>query len=63
MCEKLLKEETINATFDGEVFYGSDYFTVFFSGESDRPHEVREALIAEIDRLITEGINERTSRG
>ncbi len=59
MCEKLLNEETINSTFDGEVFYGSDYFTVFFSGESDRPHEVREALIAEIDRLITEGIREK----
>lgn len=59
MCERLLKEETINSTFDGEVFYGSGYFTVYFSGESDRPREVRDALFEEIDRLINEGIREK----
>ncbi|MCR5599583.1 MAG: insulinase family protein [Ruminococcus sp.] len=59
MCEKLLKDGVINSTFGGEVFYGSGYFTLIFSGESDFPELVREALFNEIDRLLTEGINEK----
>ncbi|WP_297957748.1 EF-P 5-aminopentanol modification-associated protein YfmH [uncultured Ruminococcus sp.] len=59
MCERLLKEEIINSTFGGEVFCGSGYFTVFFSGESDHPQRIREAVNAEIERLISEGIREK----
>lgn len=59
MCERLIKAEIINSTFGGEVFYGDDYFTVIFSGESDKPEVIREALFEETDRLIREGINER----
>ena len=59
MYEKLLRDGVINSTFCGEIFYGSGYFTVLFSGESDSPDVVREALSAEINRLITEGINEK----
>lgn len=59
MCEKLLKEEVINSTFGGEVFYGDSYFTVIFSGESDKPEVIKEALFAEIERLLNEGINEK----
>ncbi len=59
MCERLLKEEIINSTFGGEVFYGDNYFTVIFSGESDKPEIIREALFEEIDRLVSEGIREK----
>ncbi len=59
MCEKLLNEGIINSTFGGEVFYGNGYFTVFFSGESDSPEVIREALFREIDRLITDGIADK----
>ena len=59
MCEELLKEEIINSTFGGEVFYGEKYFTVLFSGESDEPEKIKDALFTEIDRLITNGINEK----
>ena len=59
MCERLLKEGIVNSTFGGEVFYGSGYFTLNFSGESDRPETVREAIFAEIDRLVAEGIDEK----
>ena len=59
MCEKLLKEGTVNSTFGGEVFYGSGYFTVNLSGESERPEAVREAIFAETERLASEGINEK----
>ena len=59
MYEKLLKDGIINSTFCGEIFYGNGYFTVIFSGESEEPCVIREALSAEIDRLLTEGINEQ----
>lgn len=59
MCERLLKEEIVNSTFGGEVFYGDNYFTVIFSGESDYPEKIREAVFNETDRLINEGISEK----
>ena len=59
MCERLLKDEVINSTFNCEVFYGDGYFTLIFSGEAEKPELIREAAFAEIDRLIAEGINEK----
>lgn len=59
MCEKLLRDGVINSTFGGEIFYGDGYFTVFFSGESDHPDIIREALCDEIDRLVRDGISEK----
>ena len=59
MCERLLKDEVINSTFNCEVFYGDGYFTLIFSGEAEKPELIREAVFAEIDRLIAEGINEK----
>lgn len=59
MCEKLLKDEIINSTFGSEVFCGDGYFTVIFSGESECPEVVRDALDSEIARLRAEGISEK----
>lgn len=59
LCEKLLKDGVINSTFGGEVFYGDSYFAVIFSGESDSPELIRDSLFNEIDRLLSEGINEK----
>ena len=59
MCERLLKDEVINSTFNCEVFYGDGYFALIFSGEAEKPELIREAVFAEIDRLIAEGINEK----
>lgn len=59
MCERLLKDEVINSTFNCEVFYGDGYFTLIFSGEAEKPELIREAVFAEIDRLIAEGVNEK----
>lgn len=58
MYQKLLKEEVINSTFGAEVFNGDGYFTVIFSGESNEPQKVREALVNEVSRLLSEGIND-----
>ena len=59
MYDRLLKEEVINSTFCGEVFYGSGYFSLIFSGESDDPKRVRDSINAETARLISEGIREK----
>jgi predicted Zn-dependent peptidase len=59
MYDRLLKDGIINSTFCGELFYGNGYFTVIFSGESEKPHVIRAAMTEEINRLLTEGINEK----
>ncbi len=59
MYNRLLSEEIINNSFGGEVFAGEGYFSVIFSGESEYPHKVREALFEEIQRISAEGIDEK----
>ncbi len=59
MYKKLLDEEIINSSFASEVFYGDGYFTVIFSGESDKPEIVRQNLADEIGRIIADGLNEK----
>lgn len=59
MYKRLLDEEIINSSFASEVFYGDGYFTVIFSGESDKPEVVRQSLADEIDRMIADGLNEK----
>lgn len=57
MYRKLLSDGSINATFGAEVFAGDGFFSVIFSGESECPDVVKEALIAEIARISKEGID------
>lgn len=59
MYQKLLKDGIINSTFGTEIFTGDGYFTVIFSGESDHPEVVRDAVADEVDRMIKEGICEK----
>lgn len=59
MYKKLIDEEIINSSFASEVFYGDGYFTVIFSGESDKPEIVRQNLADEIGRIIADGLNEK----
>ena len=59
MYNRLLSDGIINASFGGEVFAGDGFFTVIFSGESEYPETVKEALITEIKRITDEGINEK----
>jgi peptidase M16-like protein len=60
MYKKLLDEEIINSSFASEVFYGDGYFTVIFSGESDKPEIVRKSLDDEIKRIISDGLDEKS---
>jgi len=59
MYQRLLKAGIINSSFGTEVFTGDGYFTVIFSGESDSPEKVRDAVADEVDRMIKEGICEK----
>ncbi len=59
MYNRLLTEGIINASFGGEVFAGDGYFSVIFSGESENPDAVKEAVINEIKRISAEGVDEK----
>ncbi len=59
MYQRLLKEGTINSSFDYEIFTGDGYFCVIFSGESEDSVKVRDSIAAETKRLINEGIPEK----
>ncbi|MDO4863401.1 MAG: pitrilysin family protein [Ruminococcus sp.] len=58
MYVTLLESEVINSTFGAEVFCGDGYFSVIFSGESDEPEKVREAILREAERISREGVDE-----
>jgi len=55
--KRLLEGGLINSTFTNEVFNGSGYFALIFSGESSDPHKVRDEITAEFERVKTEGID------
>ena len=57
MCTRLLSEEVINGTFSYEVFMGEGYSALIFSGESEEPDIVRDAISDEIERICAEGID------
>ncbi len=59
MYRRLLKDNVINSTFGGEVFCGDGYFTVIFSGDSSKPEVIRENILAETERLKSEGIDDK----
>lgn len=55
---RLLDEGLINTAFGKEYFYGRGFAAVLFSGESKEPEKVRDEIVAEINRIKKEGINE-----
>lgn len=61
-CSSLYKEltdrELINDEFETEYFTGNGYACVMFSGESLEPKGVKEMIVAEIERLKKNGIDE-----
>lgn len=59
MYQKLLNEGLINSSFGTEVFCGDGYFSLIFSGESDSPEKVRDAIAAEIKKSAVEGLCEK----
>ena len=62
MYQRLLKANIINSTFSYEVFTGDGYFSLIFSGESEKSEIIRDELIAEVNRMVNEGIPEKDFR-
>lgn len=58
LYQKLIAEELINDTFTTDYFSGDGFFCLLAGGESDNPQAVEDALLAEIERAKTEGIDE-----
>mgnify|MGYP002797995358 FL=1 len=57
LYRRLLDEELINeSSFSYEYFEGNGYATIMFSGESQNPQAVAQALLQEADRFQKEGI-------
>lgn len=54
----LYDQNLVNPGFDGEFLALDGLCCFLFTGETDQPEKVREMLLAEIERLRTEGVDE-----
>ena len=52
-----MHEGLVNSTFGTEVFSGRGFLVSLFSGESEAPEKVQQALLSEISRVGKEGID------
>lgn len=57
--QRLLSEGLINDTFSVSAFTGESWFVLMAEGESDAPEQVRDALLTEIVRVQSEGLDEK----
>lgn len=54
---KLLEKGYINDNFSTEFFYGFNYASLLFQGESENPKEVKESILAKIEKIKAEGVS------
>lgn len=59
LYQKLLNDGLINSSFGAEIFCGDGYFSVIFGGESSAPEKVKDAILEEIGRVKSEGLDEK----
>ena len=58
LYQSMLQDGIINSSFSFENFYGSGYFTVFYSGSSDHPKAIRERITAAFAEAAKTGLDE-----
>lgn len=58
LYSRLIDEGLINTSFGKEYFTGRGFSCSIFTGESNEPEKVRDAILAEIERIKTEGISD-----
>jgi predicted Zn-dependent peptidase len=58
LYSRLIEEGLINTSFGKEYFTGRGFSCSIFSGESHEPEKVRDAILAEIEKIKTEGISD-----
>lgn len=56
LYNELYDENLINSSFGYEMFYGKDYFSIIFGGESKEPKKVYEKLLDKIAYIRENGI-------
>ena len=59
MYRELMDKGLINSTFSYEMFEGSGYSAIIFSGESRDPQQVAEIVRAYFDKVKAEGLDEK----
>ena len=59
MYRELMDKGLINSTFSYEMFEGSGYSAILFSGESRDPEKVSEIIREYFDRVKAEGLDEK----
>ncbi|MBO5937768.1 MAG: insulinase family protein [Clostridia bacterium] len=58
LYSRLMEEGLINTSFGKEYFTGRGFSCSIFTGESNEPEKVREAIIGEIEKIKAEGISD-----
>lgn len=58
LYSSLLEKGLINSSFGKEYFTGRGFACLLISGESNNPEEVRDEIIAEINRIQADGISD-----
>lgn len=58
LYNRLLADGLINSTFGTEFFFGHGYAALLFEGESKNPEKVRDEIIAELQSIIDNGVDE-----
>ena len=58
LYSELIEKGLINTSFGKEYFTGRGFSCSIFSGESHEPEKVRDAILAEIERIKSEGISD-----
>ena len=58
LYSRLMEEGLINTSFGKEYFTGRGFSCSIFSGECNDPERVRDEIIAEIERIKSEGISD-----
>ena len=57
LYNRLYDEGLINAGFSGEYLSGEGYCALYFAGDTRDPEALQQAVWAEIDRLLAEGVD------
>ena len=57
LYKEMMDEGLINSTFGTEVFCGDGFFSLIFSGESNKPEEVMHRIFKEIEKAKADGLD------
>ncbi len=59
LYKRMTEDGLINSSFSTEVFNGDGFFSMIFGGESQKPYDVMEEIIKEIESAKVNGLDKR----